>query len=317
MILLWGVPGDGPMDAIRKRLADRGAPTVFLDQRQASRCIVTLSVQQCGLVGEIDTPDGRLDLEMMTAAYLRPVETERALRAANLAPGRSAVEAAVRATQVDLSIVTWADLANALVVNRPLAMADNNSKPHQLRQVAACGFSVPETLITTDPDRVREFVRRHNRIIYKSVSGVRSIVNTLGPDELDRLADVANLPTQFQRYVAGTDYRVHVVGDQVFPTRINSAAADYRYACRSGDEITMAAATIPDAVASRCRDMTTRMGLHVAGIDLRCTPDDDWVCFEVNPSPAFVFYEQATAQPIGDAIADLLAGTAGVVSPRA
>lgn len=312
MILLWGVPGDGPMDAIRVRLANRRAPTVFLDQRQAARCIVTLDVQQRGLVGEIDTPEGRLDLAAVSGAYLRPVETERAMRAAGTAPGRSAAEAAVQAAQVDLSIVTWADLGDALVINRPLAMAVNNSKPHQLLQVAAFGFSVPQTLVTTDPDRVREFVRRHTRIVYKSVSGVRSIVSSLGPDELDRLADVANLPTQFQQYVAGTDYRVHVVGDQVFPTRISSAAQDYRYASRSGDELAMAAATIPDAVAARCRDMTARMGLHVSGIDLRCTPDGDWVCFEVNPSPAFVFYEQATGQPIGDAIADLLASTAAV-----
>jgi glutathione synthase/RimK-type ligase-like ATP-grasp enzyme len=52
--------------------------------------------------------------------------------------------------------------------------------------------------------------------------------------------------------------------------------------------------------------MAAAMGLSVAGIDLRRTPGRKWVCFEVNPSPAFVFYEEATGQPIGDAIARLL-----------
>jgi len=48
--------------------------------------------------------------------------------------------------------------------------------------------------------------------------------------------------------------------------------------------------------------------LAVAGIDLRRTPEDEWYCFEVNPSPAFSFYEEATHQPIAEAIAALLAG---------
>src|ERR1700752_2476527 len=52
--------------------------------------------------------------------------------------------------------------------------------------------------------------------------------------------------------------------------------------------------------------MTTGMGLSVSGIDLRHTPDDRWVCFKVNPSPAFVYYTAATGQPIGGAIARLL-----------
>jgi D-alanine-D-alanine ligase-like ATP-grasp enzyme len=49
------------------------------------------------------------------------------------------------------------------------------------------------------------------------------------------------------------------------------------------------------------------MRLHVAGIDLRRTPDGEWYCFEVNPSPAFLYYETATGLPIAAAIARILA----------
>jgi len=49
------------------------------------------------------------------------------------------------------------------------------------------------------------------------------------------------------------------------------------------------------------------MSLAVAGIDLRRTPDGQWFCFEVNPSPGFIYYEQATGQPMAEAIARLLA----------
>jgi D-alanine-D-alanine ligase-like ATP-grasp enzyme len=49
------------------------------------------------------------------------------------------------------------------------------------------------------------------------------------------------------------------------------------------------------------------MQLAVAGIDLRQNVDGDWYCFEVNPSPAFTYYQEATDQPISRAIARLLA----------
>jgi hypothetical protein len=53
--------------------------------------------------------------------------------------------------------------------------------------------------------------------------------------------------------------------------------------------------------------LTAAMELSVAGIDLRKTPEGKWVCFEVNTSPAFTYYEEATNQPIARAIARLLA----------
>jgi hypothetical protein len=43
-----------------------------------------------------------------------------------------------------------------------------------------------------------------------------------------------------------------------------------------------------------------------SGIDLKITPDDEVYCFEVNPSPAFSYYESNTGQPISAAIARAL-----------
>jgi D-alanine-D-alanine ligase-like ATP-grasp enzyme len=48
------------------------------------------------------------------------------------------------------------------------------------------------------------------------------------------------------------------------------------------------------------------MNLLVAGVDLRVRPDNTWVCFEVNPSPGFTWYEESTNHEIAEAIADLL-----------
>jgi hypothetical protein len=52
------------------------------------------------------------------------------------------------------------------------------------------------------------------------------------------------------------------------------------------------------------------MNLPVAGIDLRRSPDDEWFCLEVNPSPAFSYYQAHAGLPISEAIARLLAAGA-------
>jgi hypothetical protein len=45
------------------------------------------------------------------------------------------------------------------------------------------------------------------------------------------------------------------------------------------------------------------LGLVFAGIDLKITPDDRVFCFEVNPSPAYSYYENHTGQAISSAVA--------------
>jgi ribosomal protein S6-L-glutamate ligase RimK-like protein len=60
-----------------------------------------------------------------------------------------------------------------------------------------------------------------------------------------------------------------------------------------------------DCIA-RCRAVTAAMGFVIAGVDLRCE-NGTCYCFEVNPSPGFMYYQEQTGQPIDEAIARLLA----------
>jgi D-alanine-D-alanine ligase-like ATP-grasp enzyme len=135
---------------------------------------------------------------------------------------------------------------------------------------------------------------------------VRSIVSRVADGDHARLADVARCPTQFQEYVGGRDFRVHVIGDQVFPAEVVSEADDYRYASRGGKSVAIWAANLSSDVASQCRSLAAGLGLATAGIDLRRTPSGRWYCFEVNPSPGFSYYENATGQPLALSVARFL-----------
>src|SRR5207249_2950215 len=126
------------------------------------------------------------------------------------------------------------------------------------------GFSTPETLITTDPEAAFAFWQQHGLVVYKSISGQRSIVACLKDEDRGRLSKVSRCPTQFQQWIAGTDYRVHVVGNQIFACRVRSTSFDYRYDPRTSID----SAEIPDSVAENCYRLTRGLGLELSGVDL-------------------------------------------------
>jgi glutathione synthase/RimK-type ligase-like ATP-grasp enzyme len=106
--------------------------------------------------------------------------------------------------------------------------------------------------------------------------------------------------------VRGNDYRVHVVGDEVYVCELVSEADDYRYVERQGAAVTRRQVDLPGECLDRCRALAAALDLPVAGIDLRRTPDGEWFCFEVNPSPAFSWFDAPDGR-IAKGVAALLA----------
>lgn len=304
MILLWGLPGDPPLAAVLAALREQHAEVAFLDEHK----ILETEVEFDGtLAGAVRMPGTEIDLAQIRAVYLRPYDLRR-LPAVSETLLREGIggPAFRHALAVEDALLSWCEVTRALVLNRPSYMASNSSKPYQSFLIRSQGFRIPETLITTDPEAAREFCERHREVIYKSISGVRSIVTRMTEKDLSRLDDVRWCPTQFQAWVTGEDYRVHVVGEEVFACRITSAAADYRYARSQGADLKIEAYKLPEDLSDACCRLAKFLGLGVAGIDLRRTPEGTWYCFEANPSPGFTFYQESTGQLIDSAIAELL-----------
>lgn len=194
------------------------------------------------------------------------------------------------------------------VLNRTGPMGSNSSKPYQAQLIRQQGFRVPETMVTNDPDLVLKFHAEHKRTVYKSISGIRSIVQTLEETDLVRLDHIRWCPTQFQEFIEGTNVRVHVVGSEVFATSITTDATDYRYAQRAGKEAMLEAIELPDELSGKCVNLANALELGFAGIDLKMTPTNEAYCFEVNPSPAYSYYQSHTGQNIARAVARYLGG---------
>lgn len=307
MILLCGIPSETPLALVGERLAalHHVDKVIELNQRQLSTNHIEYQITDGGISGELTVEGTSYDLRCIRAVYLRWIDHRRfpeLVDEPEQSPLRRRVEVFSQA------FLDWLEATDALVVNRFSRQASNDSKPYQAQIIARMGFHVPETLITNDPALVREFAREHGRLVYKSTSGIRSIVSVLDDAAQARLDLIRWCPVQFQRHVEGMDVRVHVVGTEVFATAISSAATDYRYATRqNGTPATLHPYHLEPDAAQRCVQLAAALELPFAGIDLRLSQDGSIYCFEVNPSPAYSYYENHTGQPISTAVAALLA----------
>jgi glutathione synthase/RimK-type ligase-like ATP-grasp enzyme len=305
MILLGGIPSESSLVFLVEALCELGVEYRLFNQRRCATSSVELSIDAAGVQGTLCLEGELLKLQDFTGVYLRFMD-DRILPELEGEPEGSAARRHARATHD--ALYRWLEVADARVVNRSDPQGSNSSKPYQAQLIASYGFRVPETLISNDPDAVLAFKAQHGEIIYKSMSGVRSIVKALDDNDIARLADIRWCPVQFQALVLGTDVRVHVVGNEAHATEIVSDVVDYRYARRSGGSTTLRAVTLPDELVARCVALTEGLGLAFSGIDLRMGPDGEATCFEVNPCPAYAYYQANTEQPIAASLARYLSG---------
>ncbi|MBS0276691.1 MAG: glutathione synthase [Proteobacteria bacterium] len=305
MILLCGIPSETPLRMVRERLDDLGVDYVLFNQRHFADSEAWFETANGEVRGELRIGPAVYALQDFNAVYTRLMD-DRCLPELDGEGPESPLRRHCRGLHETL--LRWMEIAPAMVINRCAAMASNSSKPYQAQLIEQSGLLTPPTLITSDPAEVRAFQARHGRVIYKSISAVRSIVHTLSEEDNDRLNRIQWCPTQFQGFVEGTNVRVHIAGNRVYATAIETEATDYRYAKRqAGEPAELREVELAEPLAEKCIALARRLGLVFAGIDLKITPDDRVYCFEVNPCPAFSYYEANTGQPISEGVALCLA----------
>jgi glutathione synthase/RimK-type ligase-like ATP-grasp enzyme len=252
----------------------------------------------------------RLPLETVTAVWWRRPQPF-GLPAALSEPAHRQFAASEASTAFQ---GTWLS-TEALWINDPVRDAAAAHKPWQLKLAKQAGLTLPETLITNDPTEARDFWRRYpGQVIYKpflqSFSAWRE-TRVLRPAE-EALAETVRLaPVIFQRYVpAGIDLRITVIGDRLFAAEAQNAG-EYEADVRFNTAVAYRPHTLPDEVAAKLLDLQRRLGLEYGAIDMRRTPEGEYVFFEVNPAGQFLYIEQLAGLPITAALAVHLAAPSG------
>jgi glutathione synthase/RimK-type ligase-like ATP-grasp enzyme len=304
MILVCGALADPVTKFVCARLGDCGYGYRFVDLAvYPAGFRVNWQWQNGYPTGYVGGKGWQLNLEKLSGVYVRYLGLEERAPPPNVAPEFASALYSERDTELAMLL----ESLPCPVVNRMAGAMSNRSKPYQALHIRRCGLHTPPTLLTNDPETARRFYEEFGgQIIYKSISDVRSIVRRMNAEHIARLPFLRDGPAQFQAFIPGDDIRVHTIGDRWFATRIRTEAVDYRYAQEEGFPLEMEATTLPPAVATACLRIAREFRLLLAGIDLKETPEGDYYCFEVNPSPAFLFYEQLSGQPISRALAELL-----------
>ena len=307
MILFCGIPSEPSLGMVIDAVRHLGTPHVVFHQREFASARIEFEIRGNAISGVIALRDRVHRLEDFTVVYSRLMDHRLLPELEGQPPD---APARLHCAAVHDTLMRWCEIAPCLVLNRNADVGVNYSKPYQAQLIQELGFPVPETLVTNDPELLRSFRRQHGQVVYKSISQIRSIVKVLADADLERLESIRSCPTQFQQYIPGINVRVHTVDGQAFATKITSAATDYRYAYLEDEDERLEAMDLDDELEARCVALGEALGLAFAGIDLKITPDCETYCLEVNPCPAFSYYQRHTGQPIAAAVAGFLAQNA-------
>lgn len=285
---------------IYRALKEKGQDAVLIDQNTLPiENTITLTTGNGVAEGKITLTSGDIiNLKDIKGVYVRLQNLKTDLKLDQF-------EKNIQESERFLAFDSWLNNADAMVVNPSRSQYSNNSKLYQTWIVRQYGFKTPESLLTNNADRVIEFYEEYKKdgVIFKSGSSERSKVRMLCDEDIDRLKEyLPSCPALFQKFVPGTDIRVHaLVTGEVFGHKINSESTDYRY----DKERSIVPIDLPDKLKEQCIKLAADLGLYISGIDLRKDPEGNYYCFEANPSPAFAWYEDQTGQPISDAVAEM------------
>ena len=192
------------------------------------------------------------------------------------------------------------------VINRPGGRQCNSSKPFQLAELHAAGFTVPRSYSTNMPDAPGlEDLIASGRVVYKSNSAIRSIVAIAGRSHVRRLPDLPNCPVLFQEFIAGPDVRVHLLGERTLGQEIRSKTVDYRYP-GPFDRVEYEPIDVPPEIGEMCLRFAESEGLAFMGFDFKIAKDGTWYCLEANPMPGYDGFDVRFGHSISDALIDEL-----------
>jgi len=206
--------------------------------------------------------------------------------------------------EIESAMGSFFRMLNCRWLNPPEAIAMHVFKPYQSHVMRQLGLRVPKTLISNDPGGVQDFYHQlSGQVIYKPVRG-GAHTQQLNSDDLskERLAELSQAPVQFQEMIEGVDIRVYLIGEEAFAAEIRSSTLDFR-----GDpNAAIVPVELPEDIRQRCRQAADALMLGYSGIDIRRSPEGEYVFLECNPCPMFMHFETVTGYPISDRLVDLL-----------
>ncbi len=312
--LVIGQFPDPHIDAVCDQLNRLGSDTLVFDPFKRGHEI-ELSIGNDGPGGSIRGNGTSWPLESVAAVWWRWKPFSAAEWSGAFA--KVAEEFASREWRAVLRSIP-AFMPNARCVNPIAAHVQVAQKPWQMALASQLGFRLPGTQFTNRPQAVLKQFSSYGRVVYKTISSFlvppNDFIFTNEIAERDvrgSFSSIRRAPGTFQQLVEKDhELRVTVVGNHVFPVRIDSQASaetslDWR---RDQFRGMYESVRLDRILEQKLLDFQSRAGLLFGAYDLIVPKDGEPFFLECNPGGQWLWLELELGIPISAAIAQLLAG---------
>lgn len=186
------------------------------------------------------------------------------------------------------------------IINRTFLLQGGTNKLFNLLKAQEFGFLIPETLVSSNLDRIREFVSTHETI-QKPVSG-GDHAKGLKEEQLDRYHTHFPVPHKVQQRMNQPEVRVYRIGEIFLSFHLQYEGLDYRTHNRVSIE------KIPNdhALCAKLGHLTDFLGMDYAAADFMTDNQGRLTFLEVNSFPMFARFDKESGYAVSEAIFNVL-----------
>jgi hypothetical protein len=318
MILIITNKQDTHADEVIRKLHVKNIEVFRLNSEDIlSKYKTNLQIDEDGMWnGNITNEVGRvLNLAKLRVAWLRKPEF-------NFFSGKDAESEQEEfiASEIKSLINMLYSIPSIKWINDPFIANRSKVKFQQLLLANKHGIKIPKTIITTQPEKAKEFfIGCGEEALVKTIYTGNTTINginqgipsrKIGKDNFYKFYESISLsPTQLQEYVEKAfELRITVIGEKVFAVKIDSQVneetkIDWRLHTKMNPHSIF---ELPSKIEKFCVDFLKEQGLVYGAMDFIVTPQDDYYFLENNPFGQYLWLEIETKIPLTEEICNLL-----------
>lgn len=202
-------------------------------------------------------------------------------------------------------------------LSKPQNVYNAENKLLQLKIAKEIDFIIPETIVTSSKEDLREFLKAHNnQVIIKpidqgridEIEGFKNIfTNIISQEHINNLDEYDLTPSIFQEYIE-KDYelRITVVGERVFSAKVESQKNEKTKIDWRKEKLKFSEYKLPDTISKKCVLLLKALELNFGAIDLIKTKSGEYIFLEINPNGQWAWIEFDTELEISEAIISFL-----------
>ncbi|MCO4092879.1 MAG: hypothetical protein HEQ34_13145 [Sphingorhabdus sp.] len=195
---------------------------------------------------------------------------------------------------------------NSTWINTDSANYKYNNKLSQLTLANNVGFIIPETLITNNPIDVKEFIKKHENVVYKAFTTPQwydrknkniytAMTTKIDLNDIHEMEESIKIcPGIFQKYKNKKyEIRITVMGEKCIAVKLNSQDSEKSIIdWRAGNyDFSIEEIILPDYIYLKIMTFMKKSGLLFGCIDMIVDKDDNYIFLEINTSGQFLWIE--------------------------